>query len=102
MSGRNRAFEMIGVNSRLHIDHDSFGIRNEAEIGVRLHSDKLNNLTVRSRTDPNARSGELTGDDTQVAQGIAFYGQNRFILSERVAITPACASKPTSRAARTS
>jgi Fe(3+) dicitrate transport protein len=88
MSGRNRAFEMMGVDSRLHIDHGSFGIRNEAEIGVRLHSDKLNNLTVRSRTDPNARSGELTGDDTQEAQGIALYGQNRFILNERVAVTP--------------
>jgi Fe(3+) dicitrate transport protein len=88
MSGRNRAFEMMGVDSRLHIGYDGFGIRNEAEIGVRLHSDKLNNRTVRSRTDPNARSGELTGDDTQEAQGIAFYGQNRFILSERVAVTP--------------
>jgi Fe(3+) dicitrate transport protein len=88
MSGRNRAFEMVGIDSRLHLDHDSFGIRNEAEIGVRLHSDKLNNLTVRSKTDPNARSGELTGDDTQEAQGIAFYGQNRFILSDRIAVTP--------------
>ncbi|MBU1396324.1 MAG: TonB-dependent receptor, partial [Gammaproteobacteria bacterium] len=88
MSGRNRAFEMMGVDSRLHVDHNGFGIRNEAEIGIRLHSDKLNNRTVRSRTDPNARSGELTGDDTQEAQGIAFYGQNRFILSERVAVTP--------------
>jgi Fe(3+) dicitrate transport protein len=88
MSGRNRAFEMMGVDSRLHVDHNSFGIRNEAEIGIRLHSDKLNNRTVRSKTDPNARSGELTGDDTQEAQGIAFYGQNRFILSERVAVTP--------------
>jgi Fe(3+) dicitrate transport protein len=88
MSGRNRAFEMMGVDSRLHIDHNGFGIKNEAEIGILLHSDKLNNLTVRSKTDPNARSGELTGDDTQEAQGIAFYGQNRFILSERVAITP--------------
>lgn len=88
MSGRNRAFEMMGVDSRLHVDYAGFSIRNEAEIGIRLHSDKLNNLTVRSKTDPNARSGELTGDDTQEAQGIAFYGQNRFILNERVAVTP--------------
>jgi len=88
MSGNNRAFEMMGMDSRLHIDHDGFGIKNEAEIGIRLHSDKLNNQKVQSKTDPNARSGDLTTDDTQEAQGIAFYGQNRFILSERVAITP--------------
>jgi Fe(3+) dicitrate transport protein len=88
MSGRNRAFEMAGIDSRLHVDHGSLGIKNEAEIGVRLHSDQLNNLTVRSKTDPDARSGELTGDDTQKAQGIALYAQNRFILSEAIAVTP--------------
>lgn len=88
MSGRNRTFEMMGVDSRLHIDFDGFGVQNEAEVGIRLHSDQLNNLTVRSKTNPSARSGELTGDDTQKAQGIAFYGQNRFIVSERFAITP--------------
>ena len=88
MNGNNRDFEMMGLDSRLFINHNGFGIKNEAEIGIRLHSDKLNNRKVRSRTDPNARSGELTVDDTQKAQGVAFYGQNRFILNERVAITP--------------
>ncbi|MDP3421532.1 TonB-dependent siderophore receptor [Thiobacillus sp.] len=88
MNGNNRAFEMMGLDSRLHVNYDGFGVKNEAEIGVRLHSDKVNNQKVRSKTDPNARSGDLTTDDTQEAQGIAFYGQNRFILSERVAITP--------------
>ncbi len=88
MNGNNRTFEMMGLDSRLHINYDGFGIKNEAEIGIRLHSDKLNNQKVRSKTDPNARSGDLTEDDTQKAQGIAFYGQNRFILNERVAVTP--------------
>ena len=88
MNGNNRTFEMMGLDSRLHVNYDGFGVKNEAEIGVRLHSDKVNNQKVRSKTDPNARSGDLTTDDTQEAQGIAFYGQNRFILSERVAITP--------------
>ncbi len=88
MNGNNRTFEMMGMDSRLNINHDSFGIKNEAEIGIRLHSDKLNNTKLRSKTDPNARSGDLTTDDTQEAQGVAFYGQNRFILNERVAITP--------------
>lgn len=87
MSGRNRAFEMFGIDSRLAVNHGSFGIRNEAEIGIRLHSDSLSNRTVRSRTDPNARSGDLTGDDTQKAKGLAFYGQNRFILTEKLGAT---------------
>lgn len=88
MNGNNRTFEMMGLDSRLHIDFDVFGIRNEAEIGIRLHSDKLDNTKIRSRTDPNARSGDLATDDTQKAEGIAFYGQNRFIVNERFAVTP--------------
>lgn len=88
MSGRNRAFEMMGIDSRLFINHKAFGISNEAEVGIRLHSDHLSNKTVRSTTNENARSGTLTGDDTQKARGIAFYGQNRFVINDRVAITP--------------
>lgn len=88
MTGRNRNFEMMGVDSRLLITHNSFGIKNEAEVGVRLHSDSLSNKTVRSKTDPDARSGLLTGDDTQKAEGIAFYGQNRFEINQKIAVTP--------------
>ncbi|CAG4885341.1 TonB-dependent receptor [Georgfuchsia toluolica] len=88
MNGNNRTFEMMGLDSRLHIAYDGFGIKNEAEIGIRLHSDKLDNTKIRSKTDPNARSGDLTSDDTQKANGIAFYGQNRFLVNERIAITP--------------
>lgn len=88
MNGINRTFEMMGVDSRLQIAHGSFGMKNETEIGIRLHSDRLDNTRLRSKTDPNARSGILTTDDTQKAEGIAFYAQNRFIVSERIAITP--------------
>ena len=87
MSGRNRSFEMAGIDSRLSVNFDGFGIKNEAEVGIRLHSDSLSNRTVRSKTNPNARSGELTGDDSQDAQGIAFYGQNRFVISDALATT---------------
>ncbi|NOS96559.1 MAG: TonB-dependent siderophore receptor [Methylotenera sp.] len=88
MTGRNREFEMAGIDSRLFINHNSFGIKNETEIGVRLHSDYLSNKTVRSKTDPGARSGALTGDETQKAEGVALYAQNRFELNDKVAVTP--------------
>jgi len=87
MTGRNRTFEMVGIDSRLFVTYNGFGIRNEAEIGIRLHSDSLSNKTISSRTDPNARSGTLTGDDTQKARGIAFYGQNRFHVTDTLAAT---------------
>jgi Fe(3+) dicitrate transport protein len=79
---------MMGVDSRLFIEHSSFGLKNETEIGVRIHSDHLSNQTVRSRTDPNARSGILTGNVTEKADGLALYAQNRFELSSQLAVTP--------------
>jgi len=88
MVGRNRNFEMMGVDSRLFIAHNSFGIKNEAEFGIRLHSDTLSNKTISSKTDPDARSGVLTGDETQKAEGVALYAQNRFELNDKVAVTP--------------
>jgi len=88
MSGRNRNFEMMGIDSRLFITHNTFGIKHETEIGIRLHSDELRNQTVRSKTDPNARSGDLTADETQKAEGIALFVQNRFELNDKIAVTP--------------
>lgn len=88
MTGRNRDFEMMGMDTRMFITHNSFGLKNEAEIGVRLHSDHLSNQTVRSKTDPNARTGTLTGNVTEKAEGLALYAQNRFELSPQVAVTP--------------
>lgn len=88
MTGRNREFEMMGIDSRLFISHNSFGIENETELGIRLHSDSLINKTIASQTDPEARSGTTTGDDRQEADGIALYVQNRFKINEKVAVTP--------------
>ena len=87
MTGRNRDFEMMGVDSRLFITHSSFGLNNETEIGVRLHSDHMNNLTVRSN-DSNARTGITTDNITEKAIGLALYVQNRFELTQNLALTP--------------
>lgn len=87
MNGNNRTFEMRGVDSRLQLDYAGMGIRNEAEIGIRLHHEKLTNQKVSSKTDPNARSGDLREDVRSNASSLALYGQNRFIFNEGVAAT---------------
>lgn len=87
MTGRNRDFEMMGVDSRLLIAHSLFGLKDETELGVRLHSDHLSNQTVRSKTDPNARTGTLTGNVTEKADGLALYAQNRFEFTSQLAVT---------------
>jgi Fe(3+) dicitrate transport protein len=85
--GRLRTFEMMGADSRLKVAHEAFGIRNDAEIGVRLHSETLDNKRINGHT-PTARSGVLAAHDNQEADNIALYVENRFHLSDDIAITP--------------
>jgi Fe(3+) dicitrate transport protein len=88
MVGAVRGFDMAGVDSRLSLNHQSFGIVNEAELGVRLHTESRSNKTLSSTTDANARTGTLTANQDSKANSVALYGQNRFVVNERLAITP--------------
>ncbi len=88
MVGAVRGFDMVGMDSRLFLNHQSFGIVNEAELGVRLHTESRSNKTLSSTTDANARTGTLTANQDSKANSVALYGQNRFVVNERLAITP--------------
>jgi Fe(3+) dicitrate transport protein len=43
---------------------------------------------LSSTTDANARTGTLTADQDSKANSFALYGQNRFVVNDRLAITP--------------
>ena len=85
--GRLRNFTMVGVDSRLNIRHDAFGIDNRTEIGIRLHDEELDNRRVNGFT-PDARSGVLAAQDIQKASNIAVYAENRFQLTDTLTLTP--------------
>ena len=88
MAGAARRFDMVGVDSRLFLNHNSFGLINETELGVRIHTESRRNKTLSSNTDANARTGTLTADQDSEAKSLALYGQNRFVVNDRLAITP--------------
>ncbi len=88
VTGRNRNFDMLGVDSRLFVHYQAFGIKNESEIGVRLHSERMSNKTDRSNAGPRARTGITTGHDNNDAKAMALYMQNRFLFSDQFAVTP--------------
>ena len=88
MAGAARRFDMVGVDSRLFLNHNSFGLINETELGVRVHTESRRNKTLSSNTDANARTGTLTADQDSEAKSLALYGQNRFVVNDRLAITP--------------
>jgi Fe(3+) dicitrate transport protein len=85
--GRVRTFTMVGINSRLRIEHGSFGVSNRTEIGVRLHSEELDNRRING-FDVDARSGVLAGHDDQFADNIALYVENRFDFGNGLTLTP--------------
>ena len=88
MVGAARRFDMAGVDSRLFLNHNTFGLVNETELGVRVHTESRRNKTLSSTTDANARTGTLTADQDSKANSLALYGQNRFVVNDRLAITP--------------
>lgn len=85
--GNNRAFERKGVDTRLHIMHDSFGMQNEAELGLRIDEEGMNNVTVNA-TRQYPRSGTISAERNESATSVALFAQNRFVVSDRLAVTP--------------
>jgi Fe(3+) dicitrate transport protein len=86
VQGNNRDFERFGLDSRLHLEHSSFGIANEAELGLRYMSEEMRD-TVVAATRAAPRTGAINRDRIDSADGWALYAQNRFVISDRVAMT---------------
>lgn len=87
VNGNNRAFERVGVDSRLFVSNTLFGIAGEAEIGLRYMTEEMVDQTIAA-TRANPRTGTISQDRIDAADSLALYLQNRFALSEALAVTP--------------
>ncbi|WFE69455.1 TonB-dependent receptor [Thiomicrospira sp. R3] len=86
VQGNNRSFERKGLDTRLSFNHDSLGIKNQAELGVTLMNEEMKDVRVlANRATP--RSGVTSRNRLDSADSLAIYGQNRFELTDRLAIT---------------
>ncbi|BDX21975.1 TonB-dependent receptor [Polynucleobacter sp. TUM22923] len=86
MFGRNREFQMLGIDSRLMHAFKAFGLRNEAEFGVRLHTETQSNQMLASTS--LARSGRIATHEENKANSVALYAQNRFLITKDFAVIP--------------
>lgn len=84
--GRNREFQMLGIDSRVNHAYQAFGIGNEAEFGIRLHTESQINQLVSSKT--LDYSGRISSHEDNKANSLAMYGQNRFLLTKDFALIP--------------
>lgn len=87
LNGNNRAFDRSGLDSRLFLEHEAFGTRGEAEFGLRLMRESMDDQNVAA-TRATPRSGTLNTDRVDSANSLALFAQNRFMLSEALSITP--------------
>ena len=87
LNGNNRAFERIGAETRLVTKHTLFNISSEAEVGLRLMNEKMDDVTIKA-TRATPRTGTIDKDVKDSAKSIAFYAQNRLDITDQLSMTP--------------
>jgi Fe(3+) dicitrate transport protein len=87
LTGNNRSFERYGIETRLALQHQLFGIASDAEFGLRFMQEESDDTRIRA-----SRAADRTGvNDRHIvdsADSIAAYVQNRMQLTDRLALTP--------------
>lgn len=86
LNGNNRAFERLGIDSRLFLQHETFGFINEAEVGLRFMSEEMHDVTIAA-TRASQRSGTVNREVIDAADSWSMHLQNRFLLTDRLALT---------------
>lgn len=87
VAGNNRSFERVGLDSRLTVNHKTFGIGNQAEVGIRIMDEEMVDQQINA-TRANPRSGTISTDRVDSAVSYALFVQNRFDATDRLSITP--------------
>ncbi|AEG32382.1 TonB-dependent receptor family protein [Thiomicrospira cyclica] len=87
VQGNNRSFERKGFDTRLSFNHDSLGIKNQAELGLTLMNEEMKDVTVQATRATPRNSGAPSRNRVDSADSLAIYGQNRFEVTDRLAIT---------------
>jgi len=79
--GRLRDYDHFGVEPRLRTALRVFGLRSEAEVGVRAHFEVQERLQENGDT-PLARSGRLVEDNRRENQALSAFVQDRLLLGD--------------------
>ena len=87
LTGNNRSFERVGIETRLTLEHSLMGVEANSEFGLRFMQEESNDTRIRA-----LRSSDRTGANDRhridSAQSYAGYAQSRIQLSNAFAFTP--------------
>lgn len=85
--GNNRDFERRGIDSRLKFSHNSLGIQNETELGIRIADETMDSEVVRA-TRATPRKGTVSNQAFQKAVNVAVFAENKFLVNDRLTVSP--------------
>ncbi|MBX9963121.1 MAG: TonB-dependent receptor [Burkholderiales bacterium] len=86
VQGRLRDYYSFGMEPRLHVNWNGFGIANELDVGVRAHFENQERLQING-TSPTARTGTVAEDNMRETSAYSAFVMNKFIFGA-LAIAP--------------
>ncbi len=81
IQGRLRDYYTWGIEPRLRVSHNLFGVSSEADLGVRTHYETQERIQINGAS-PTARSGTIAEDNLRETDAYAVFAQNRFLLGD--------------------
>jgi Fe(3+) dicitrate transport protein len=84
--GRLRSYYTAGIEPRLRVDHSLFGVRQETDLGVRMHTEHQDRRQENGDT-PISRTGRLVESNVRNADAVSGFVQHRVLLGD-LTVTP--------------
>lgn len=91
VNGRLRAYTTVGMDSRLFQKHSAFGLQNDLEVGVKLHSEIQKRRQEQYASYANFLSNSsmsLIENQDRRADAVSGFASNRLQFNDRLAVTP--------------
>ncbi len=83
---RNRSFDVVGLEPRLHSNWSAGGVRSDLDIGVRVHYERARDKHINGFA--NSSPTDVRDDEVRTGRAIAAFVQNRFFVTPTVHLTP--------------
>lgn len=87
LTGNNRSFDRIGIESRLAWSHQLGNLLADSEFGLRIMSEESDDKQIRA-TRANDRSGNNARHLQDSATSYAGYLQTRIVVTDQLSLTP--------------
>ena len=83
---RNRSFDVVGLEPRLHSSWSAGGVRSDLDMGVRVHYERARDKHVNGFVDSSVTA--VQDNEVRTGQAFAAFVQNRFFVTPTLHFTP--------------